>query len=92
MGDRADERLMKAETSTPKAAMVGTLTLRGKECKYLGGLPFDALLHLQSMLISDKIKFIWLTGARLKHGSAAIARISFDVDIEEEDLHLLQRP
>jgi hypothetical protein len=91
LGDRTDVRLMNAESSTFKAAVVGTLTLRGKHSEYLGGLPFDALLNLQSMFVANKIKFIWLAGAQLKHGSATIARISFDVDIEDADMHLLER-
>lgn len=89
MGDRNYERLMKAEAAAVKAAAVGTLTLRGKTSEYLGGLPFDALVQLQPLLIAHKFKYIWLTGARLIQGAAAISRISFDDEIEDEDLHLL---
>jgi len=83
---------MKAENTTFKASAVGTLTFRGKTSQYLGGLPFDALVHLQAMLAANKLKFIWLTGARMSHGSATIARISFDTEIEDADLHLLRFP
>lgn len=92
LGSRDHERLMKEQSSPYKAAMIGRLTLRGRESEFLGSLPFDTLVHLQSLLTASKFKYIWLTGAKISRGSATISRISFDIDIEEADLHLLSLP
>jgi len=90
LGSRIYERLMMDQGSSYKPTTIGQLTLRGRDCWYLGSLPFHTILHLQSPLSAGKLKYIWLMGEKMTRGSATISRISFDIDIEDADIHLLR--
>jgi hypothetical protein len=56
---------------------VGTLTMRGSRSEYLGSIPFDVLLALAPPILAGGLKFIYLSGPALSHGSSRIRDISF---------------
>lgn len=85
IGDRSDERDLRAQTfATEKHDVgVGTLTFRGERSEYLGSVPFDALWNVVSTMLAGGLHFIYLHGAVMKNGSARIKSIGF---YEEFDL------
>jgi hypothetical protein len=76
------DRSITAETNDPdrvvqSATGVGTLTMRGSRSEYLGCFPFDVLLALAPSILAGGLKFIYLSGPALSHGSSRIRCISF---------------
>lgn len=79
IGDRLDERDLRAQTSSIEkhASGVGTLTFRGERSDYLGSVPFDVLWNVLATILGGGFRFIYLHGAAMKNGTARIKSIGF---------------
>lgn len=78
LGDRG---LTRSLAATPKPAEpisgIGTLTMRGSQSEYLGSLPFDALLALAPLILARGLRYIYMSGPPLWHGSSRITYMAF---------------
>lgn len=74
------------EDDGKKRLGVGTLTMRGQETSYLGSLPWDAMMGIMPLLCSNAFRFIRLDGDTLYRGRARIRTISFEHEVDPEDL------
>jgi len=87
MGDRGiDADLKHPEMSHREPLAVGGVTIRGKTCEFHGSIPMTALWGIVPMLMSERIRFINLHGARLRYGSARMWSISFYRTVNPDDL------
>lgn len=67
------------------ATSIGSLTLRGKTCSYLGSLPMDMLSHAVTGVILGSYRYIYMSGTPLSRGSSNITSLHFDYDFEPDD-------
>lgn len=86
LGDRA----VSCELNDPREQErpwngVGTLTMRGSRSKYLGTVPFDALLALSPVIAAGTLRFIYMSGAPLRHGSAHIDYFALKRNADPDD-------
>lgn len=65
-------------------APIGELTLRGRSNSFLGSLPFDAAMHVQTALALDALPYVTLVGDPLYRGRAGIRWVHFDSERPEE--------
>lgn len=65
-------------------APVGELTMRGKTNTFLGSLPFDAAMHIQTLLALNALPYMSLIGDPLYQGRADIRYVSFDTEPPED--------
>jgi hypothetical protein len=56
---------------------VGALTLRGERLEFLGGLPFDSLPIINTLMEIKQIQFLELYGLTPKRGHADITWVNF---------------
>jgi hypothetical protein len=64
---------------------IGSLTLRGKTCSYLGSLPMDMLSHVVTGVILGSYRYIYMSGTPLSRGHSDITSLHFDFDFEPGD-------
>jgi hypothetical protein len=87
IGDRSSERDQWEQTLADACRSgVGTLTFRGQRSEYLGSLPFDALWNVVLTSLAGGLRFIYLHGAAIKHGTARITSIGFYEEFDPEDV------
>lgn len=88
IGDRLNERDLKAQASSAEkhSAGVGTLTFRGEQSDYLGSVPFDTLWNVISTSLAGGFRFIYLHGAAMKRGTARIKSIGFYEEFDLDDV------
>lgn len=86
IGDRRLEQdLWMQARSEPFEGGVGTLTMRGRQSEYLGGVPYDAAWRIQPLILAGGLRFIYLHGAAMRRGSARIRSIAFYQDFDPDE-------
>ncbi|HEX4737740.1 MAG TPA: hypothetical protein VH331_09270 [Allosphingosinicella sp.] len=86
IGDRRLEQdLWMQKHAVPHELGVGTLTMRGSQSHYLGAVPYDAAWRIQPLILAGGLRFIYLHGAAMRHGSASIGSISFYQEFDRDE-------
>ena len=86
LGDRQkDQALEHPEEHQTNPLGVGSLTIRGERCEYLGSMPMSTLWGLIPALENKRLKLITLHGEKLRYGSAKIWSMGFEHEVDPDD-------
>lgn len=74
-----------------KPTAVGSLSLHDGRLTGLLPIPMDSLTPILQMLIADRLKFVDIGGARLRHRRALVTSFSLETHIDEDDMPSIER-
>ncbi|MEN5247277.1 hypothetical protein [Brucella pseudintermedia] len=81
-----DRRLNEGERERDRPIGIGSLNLHRGHLQGIFPMPSDVLPLLLTMLTADKLRYVVMSGEKMRYGNARIQNFRMEMSIDEDDL------